>query len=219
VQLSELPCYVTVGQYFISSPALRVHDLEACVAPLEERGERVEDVLCGWAAHVIQPVGDVRCPPGTARRGLWPGTSLRVSDEVGLGGGVLCGAARNNSLLLLLDGCLHTLALRRSSMRRPSVSLRWRLHFARSSAPRRSSLGLQIAFNARALQWLFNLAELGKEIDFALRPALAGWPWALALLLFAGLWQGRPCATVVGALGRMASSPNAGSQSCPKVAG
>ena len=123
-----------------------------------------------------------------AQRARGPSTSL--SDEVGLAVVVLCGEARHDSLLSLLDGGLRILAPR------------WHLEEATVcviETSLRAAVGWPAVFGGAALPQLFDSAELGEEMDFPLAVLLfgealtAGWPWSLALRLFAGLRRGRPC--------------------------
>ncbi len=104
---------------------------------------------------------------------------------------VLCGAARHASLVELLQGVLRILA---ASWRLPEKDLLMAESFLSTV------IGPLTVFGAASLPTLYYSADLGSPTEFALAPLLfgkalaCGWPWDLALRLFAGLRRGRPCA-------------------------
>ena len=119
------------------------------------------------------------------------GSSSDVSKEVGLAVVVLCGAARHDSLLQLLGGGLSSLATdwRMSASARQLVER----HIRTVVAP-------PIIFGSATLPAAFKPAAGGPLVECALSNLFfgaaiqLGWPWALALRLFAGLRRGRTCA-------------------------
>ena len=123
-----------------------------------------------------------------AQRARGPGVAL--SDEVGLAVVVLCGSARHEALRVLLDGGLRELAVE------------WRLelrHVLEAEERLRAVVGPDIIFGSSRLPPLFEDRRSGVDIDCPLAIQLfgaavaAGWPWALALRVFASLKRGQSC--------------------------
>jgi hypothetical protein len=123
-----------------------------------------------------------------AQRSRGPSTPL--SDEVGLAVVVLAGAARHASLLSLLNGGMQ------------SLCTTWHAGAGRLEEAL-TSLRLVVAppavFGRASLPVRPDPAQLGCSFDCPLSGLLfgaaltAGWPWVLALHLFAGLRQGFAC--------------------------
>ena len=123
-----------------------------------------------------------------AQRARGPGVSL--SDEVGLAVVVLCGTARHEALRALLNGGLRELAAE------------WRLelrHVLEAEERLRSVVGSDAIFGSSRLPPLFENRHPGADLDCPLSIQLfgaaiaAGWPWALALRVFASLKRGQSC--------------------------
>jgi hypothetical protein len=121
-----------------------------------------------------------------AQRGRGPGVHIR--EEVDAAAVVLAGHLRHTSLQLLLDGGLRTLA---ASWRLPERD------FGILESSLLTVIGHPAIFGAASLPPPPPAALLGEVSDFAHAPLLfgealaAGWPWALAMRLFAGLRRGR----------------------------
>ena len=121
-----------------------------------------------------------------AQRGRGPGVQIRA--EVDAAVAVLGGQLRHASLQRLLDGGLRTLA---ESWHLPERDFRTIESFLLTV------IGPPAIFGAASLPALPATSLLGEVSDFAHAPLLfgealaAGWPWALAMRLFAGLRRGR----------------------------
>ena len=123
-----------------------------------------------------------------AQRNRRPGIAL--ADEISLATVVLCGQARHESLLALLGGGLRLLD--------PLWFLGETL-VCDAEAALRTVVSPPAVFGSALLPNFFDPADAGPETDFVFSTLLfgealaAGWPWPLALRLFAGLGRGRPC--------------------------
>ena len=123
-----------------------------------------------------------------AQRARRPGSPM--ADEVSLAVVVLCGQARHESLLSLLTGGLRILA--------PGWSLGTQL-LSEAEAGLHSVVAPPVVFGPATLPADLYSDPSGEPLDFAFSSLLfgealaAGWPWTLALRLFAGLGRGRAC--------------------------
>ncbi len=117
---------------------------------------------------------------------------------------VLSGAARHASLVELLQGGLRCLA---TSWRLPEKDLLMAESFLLTV------IGHPIVFGAVSLPALYYLDDLGSPTVFSLGTLLfgsalaGGWPWDLALRLFAGLNRCRPCAGGLGFIPERGKNP------------
>jgi hypothetical protein len=117
---------------------------------------------------------------------------------------VLSGAARHASLVDLLQGGLRCLA---ESWRLPEKDLLMAESFLLTV------IGHPVVFGAVSLPALYYSDDLGSPAVFSLGSLLfgsalaCGWPWDLALRLFAGLNRGRPCAGGLGFIPERGKNP------------
>jgi hypothetical protein len=123
---------------------------------------------------------------------------------------VLYGAARHASLVELLQGGLRCLAM---SWQLPEKDLLLVESFIQTV------IGPPTVFGPASLSILYYSDNLGSPTTFSLGSLLfgealaGGWPWDLALRLFAGLGRGRPCAGGLGFIperGKRATPPPGG---------
>ena len=123
------------------------------------------------------------------------GAHLPLRAELDAAVIVLCGAARHASLVELLQGGLRRLA---SSWQLPAKDLLMIESFMQTV------IGPPTVFGAASLPAHYFSDDLGSPSSFSLGPLLfgealaGGWPWDLALRLFADLSRGRPCAGGLG---------------------
>ncbi len=117
---------------------------------------------------------------------------------------VLSGAARHTSLVELLQGGLRCLA---ASWSLPEKDLLMAESFLLTV------IGPPIVFGAVSLPALYYSDDLGSPTVFSLGTLLfgsalaGGWPWDLALRLFADLNRGRPCAGGMGFIPERGKNP------------
>ena len=118
------------------------------------------------------------------------GSHLPLRAELDAAVVVLCGAARHASLVELLQGGLRCLA---TSWLLPAQDLLMIESFLQTV------IGPPTVFGPASLPARYFSADLGLPSTFSLGPLLfgealaGGWPWDLALRLFAGLSSGRSC--------------------------
>jgi hypothetical protein len=122
-----------------------------------------------------------------AQRGRGPGVNLRT--EVDAAVVVLGGQLRHESLVILRDGGLRTLAAGWHLPERDVCAIESSL---------RTVIGSPAVFGLASLP-AAAASPTGDLSTFALAPLLfgealaAGWPWALSMQLFSGLREGRSC--------------------------
>jgi hypothetical protein len=114
--------------------------------------------------------------------------AVQLSAEVDTAVVVLGGQLRHAALRTLLDGGLRVLSESWHLLERD-------VRVIESSL--RTVIGPPAVFGAASLPLLPSAPLSGELHDFAFAPLLfggealaAGWPWALTMRLFAGLWQG-----------------------------
>ena len=138
------------------------------------------------------------------------GPHLPLRAELDAAVTVLCGAARHASLLELLQGGLRCLA---TSWQLPAKDLLMIESFMQTV------IGPPTVFGAASLPARYFTDDPGPPSSFSLGPLLfgealaGGWPWDLALRLFAGLDRGRSCGGGTGFI------PERGKSSTPPPGG